>query len=38
VLQRRGVGRPAGERGAVGRSRVNGVQLQVLVNTELAWE
>jgi hypothetical protein len=32
VLQRRGVGRPAGERGAVGRSRVDGVQLQVLVS------
>jgi hypothetical protein len=28
VLQRRGVGRPAGERGAVGRSRVDRVQLQ----------
>lgn len=31
VLQRRGVGRPAGERRAVGRSRVNGVELQILV-------
>jgi hypothetical protein len=28
VLQRRGIGRAAGERGAVGRSRVDGVQLQ----------
>lgn len=32
VLQRRGVGRPAGERGAVGRSRVDRVQLQFLVS------
>jgi len=27
VLQRRGIGRAAGERGAVGRSRVDGVQI-----------
>lgn len=37
VLQRRGVGRPAGERRPVGRGRVDRVQLQVLLTWLFPW-